>query len=228
MKRQFAIRRTLTLGRGVIFLLFTVLGATPSHADTITVGGTINQSVSDGTGPAGNNAGLNQISDGDSYTVNLSFTGAISTSGTYPLTGVSFITSSGAKEDSFSSAILTVLQSGNSEVLSLFACLATGSGCDQGNELGLNFSVASADFTSLNGTPQQIDGLLPLDLLEDDGVTDLHGSVSSFSNTSPASSSTGVPEPSVLELLAFSLVGAAFVIGEQKFKGKASRSPSLA
>jgi hypothetical protein len=41
---------------------------TSLHADTLTIGGAINQSTQDGTGPAVNNPSLNNISDGDSTT----------------------------------------------------------------------------------------------------------------------------------------------------------------
>lgn len=41
----------------------------------------------DGTGPVVNNLTLNDILDGDAYSVNLTFSGSITSTGTYPLAG---------------------------------------------------------------------------------------------------------------------------------------------
>jgi hypothetical protein len=60
-------------------------------ADMMTFGGLITQSTQDGAGPAVNNPGLNNIRDGDVYSVNLNFAGSginsINSPGTYNLTG---------------------------------------------------------------------------------------------------------------------------------------------
>ena len=44
----------------------------------------------------------------------------------------------------------------------------------------------------------------PLDLLEDDGITDIHGTITSYSYTGPVSA---VPEPSLTVLLGCFLAG---------------------
>ena len=207
MKKESTVASILLAGLALLLLLCCLAAPAPLRADSITVGGAITQSVSDGTGPALNNPALNQIADGDSFTIRLNFAGAISAPGTYTLTGIGFLSAGGVAENNFASAILTIVQSGAADTLSLFAGLATGSGCNQGNELDLNFSIAAADLTSLNAAASQINGLLPLDLLEDDGVTDIHGTVTSFSNTSPAS--TPIPEPSVVLLLLSGAIASA-------------------
>jgi hypothetical protein len=72
-----------------------------------------------------------------------------------------------------------------------------------GNQLDGNFSIAAAGLNSQNVAATGM-GLAPLDLLEDDGVTDIHGSVTSYSETA-------VPEPSSLVIMAGVL--AAFASG---------------
>jgi hypothetical protein len=83
------------------------------------------------------------------------------------------------------------------------ACLTTGSGCPLGNQLDANFSIVAGGLNSQNVAATGM-GLAPLDLLEDDGVTDIHGSVTSYSQTA-------VPEPSSLDLSAWVLGAAASV-----------------
>src|ERR1700730_874963 len=63
--------------------------ANTADADQIRFGGVITQSTEDGTGPAVNNPALNNILSGDLYRVTLDFAGAITSAGTYPLSGVS-------------------------------------------------------------------------------------------------------------------------------------------
>jgi hypothetical protein len=182
-------------------------------AATITLDGLITQSTQDGTGPAVNNPTLNNIGDGDAYTILLTFPGSISSPGAFnPLAGAAITFTDGvvATESSFSSVFLTVSVDSNPALydVSLLACLSTGSGCGMGNSLSADFAVTAASFNSLNAPAQLIPGLFPpLDLLEDDGVTDIQGTITSFSNSSAAAS---VPEPSamlcncaVLALLAF-------------------------
>jgi hypothetical protein len=89
-----------------LVLLAVLLGTTCMNlrADSITIGGTINQSTQDGTGPAVNNPSLNAALDGASYTIDLSFAGSITSLGAYDLTGRSLIFSAadaGVLEDSF-------------------------------------------------------------------------------------------------------------------------------
>jgi len=184
---------------GSVALLFCTILAATLHADTITIGGVINQSTQDGTGPAINNPSLNNIPDGASYTTNPSFTESIQSPGTYDLTGsILFfnVGSVGAVENKFNFVILTVALSGPFDQVSILACLTTGSACNQGNELDLDFMIPAANLNGQNVVAQGILNLLPLDLLEDDGVIDIHGSITNYSYTagSPA------PEPSAFVL----------------------------
>ncbi len=194
------------------FLLCVV--CTPAvRADTLTVAGLITQSTQDGTGPAVNNPSFNNIADGASYLAGLSFRGSIHSTGTFDLTGSAFSFSVGAAsalESSFESISLTVAPFGGLDQVSILACLTTGSACNQGNELELDFTIASVDFNNQNVVAQGVLNLLPLDLLEDDGVTDIHGSVANYSYISDSR----VPEPSAPALAALGLV--AIVVGRLK------------
>jgi hypothetical protein len=182
--------------------------STALHADTLTVAGIINQSTQDGTGPAVNNPSLNNISDGSSFIVGLSFVGSIASPGTYQLTAPSLffnVASDNAFENNFDSVSVTVATAGSFDQISILACLTTGSGCNQGNELALDFMIASVDLNNQNAAAQGILNLLPLDLLEDDGVTDIHGSITDYSYTS----SSAVPEPCAFILAAAGLLAVA-------------------
>ena len=178
-----------------------VLGsANIALADTITFGGSITQSTADGTGPAVNNPDLNNILDGDQYLVTLDFSGSISAPGTYNLAGavLTFVDETASpqiNETSFNSVSFSVVPDGGRFDLSMLGCLSTGSGCLIGNELAVNFSIPAAGLNQTNVTAQAIFGLNPpVDLLEDDGVTDIQGSVSNYSYS-------GVPEPSALGIM---------------------------
>ena len=187
---------------GLIALFLCIGNVTELRASTITIGGIITQSIQDGTGPSVNNPDLNNIPDGALFTVTLTFNGFINSPGTFDLTGfpVRFsVAAAGAFEDGFDLASLTVAQSGGFDQVSFFGCLTAGSGCNQGNELDLSFMVPSGQLSGQNVAAQAIPGLLPLDLLEDDGVTDIHGLITDYSFT-PASA---VPEPSPFVLSAF-------------------------
>lgn len=190
-------------------VLFAVAAAAPLRADVISLSGAINQSVSDGTGPAVNNPGLNNISDGADYTVNINFLGSITAPGTYTLAGSSVlfsVASAGVTESDFDSVSLTVAPVGGLDEISLFACLTTGSGCDQGNELAMSFFVPAAQLNAADVSAFAVGGLLPLDLLEDDGVTDIHGTIAHYSYTPPA----GTPEPATLAEFGTALVAIGF------------------
>jgi PEP-CTERM motif len=204
----------------IIPLLFAAIGAPNAHADDITVAGTITQSTSDGTGPAVNNPSLNNIADGDAYTLTLDFTGSITAPGTYNLTGGTLVfsdPSAPASETSFISISLTVTPDGSSDDLSLFGCLSTGSGCLVGNSLSLNFAIPSADLNSPSAPAGTIFGLSPpLDLLEDDGTTDIQGSVATYSYT-PSVVTT--PEPASLALLGSGLLALALARFKRQHKG---------
>ena len=165
-------------------------------ADSITFGGVITQSTQDGTGPAVNNPSLNNIRDGDAYSVMLGFAGQVTTTGTYDLTGASLVfrdLTNSAMEASFHFISLTVSADGSFDNISLLGCLTTGSGCNLGNELAANFRIPLGSLNSQNVAAQGIPNLNPsLDLLEDDGVTDIQGSVTTYSY---------IPEPWTVALL---------------------------
>lgn len=174
------------------------------RADGITVTGSITQSTADGTGPAVNNPSLNAIADGDSYTLTLDFAGAVAAAGTFDLTGGTLTLSdpgAPSTEDEFTSISLTVSPDGASDDLSLFACLSTGSGCTVGNSLSMNFAIPSTDLSAVGAPASTISGLSPaMDLLEDDGTTDIQGDVSSYSYVA------STPEPMSLVLFSLGLL----------------------
>ena len=168
-------------------------------ADTITFSGTIIQ-AQDESVPAANNPALNDIDIGDAYTVTLTFAGAITAPGTYPLTGsiLAFTdAAAGATETSFGLISLTITPNGMSDDLSLLGCLTTGSGCFVGNQLTANFRIPAASLNSQNVPAFGLDEPHPLDLLEDDGTTDIHGSIATYSYVRPSA----VPEPSSMLML---------------------------
>jgi hypothetical protein len=180
------------------FLVLMVSGcALAAYADNITLTGIITQSQNDQPGnPAINNPILNNINDGNSYSATLNFTGSILTPGSYSLTGALFSDPSGpASENGFSSGTIVISQSSGVDTFSVQACLM-GFTCNIGNELDLNFTIAASGLNGANIASQPISGLLPLDLLEDSGSTDIHASVTNYSYVS------SVPEPGSLLLLA--------------------------
>lgn len=192
-----------------LFLLgLTVSGfANVAIAGTITFGGTITQSTPDGTGPASNNPALSNIQDLQAYTVTLAFLGSITTPGTYDLTGSSLTFSdpaAPASETSFGDITLVISAAGAFNDLTLKGCLTTGSGCDVGNQLSAMFRIPSAGLNSQNVVAIGLDPPHPLDLLEDDGVTDIQGTITSYSYDGAPSA---VPEPSPVGLVACFLAG---------------------
>ncbi len=211
--------------RGVapLLLVLVAIGASArlAVADTVSFGGVITQSTQDGTGPAVNNSSLNNIQDGDSYSVVLNVNGSISAPGTYTsFTGATFSDpTAGASESSFGVISLTIATDATNPAeddLSLLSCLTTGFGCAFGDQLDANFQIAAASLDALNGTAAAISLLTPLDLLEDDGNTDIQGAVTAYSysatpvnpmppppvNPMPPLPASPVPEPSSWSLLA--------------------------
>jgi hypothetical protein len=192
-------------------LFVAALAAVPSvSADSITIGGAVTQSTSDGTGPAVNNPLLNAIQDGDPYTITFAFTGSVTGGGTLSLAGVSVLFSdaaASATESAFNTASITVTPGGGVDQISVLGCLTTGSGCAFGNFVALNFMIPAAALNS-SAAAQFIPGLTPLDLLEDDGTTDIQGTVTSYLYTS--SGGMPVPEPGTLALLSSGALVAAW------------------
>jgi hypothetical protein len=88
---------------------------------------------------------------------------------------------------------------------SVLACLTTGSGCVFGNELDLNFMIPSGSLDSASAVAESVPLLTPLDLLEDDGTTDIQASVTSYAYS--YSSTPPPPPPPVSE------PGSAFLLG---------------
>jgi hypothetical protein len=131
----------------------------------------------------------------------------------YDLTGANLVfsvPSALASESSFGSINLTISGNGIFDDISLLGCLTTGSDCGQGNQLSANFRILAAELNSQNVAATGLDQPHPLDLLEDDGVTDIHGSINAYSYTSPSA----VPEPSSIVLMSCGL--AALGLAQQR------------
>ena len=171
--------------------------ASAAAAGTLTFGGLITQ-AQDPTEPAANNMSLNNIQVGQAYSVTLIFPGAITGPGTYSATSALFsVPDAGASESSFGAITLGITANGAFDDFSLLGCLTTGSGCNVGNQLDANFEILAAAINSQGVPATGLDQPHPLDLLEDDGVTDIQGTITTFSN---------VPEPSSLSLLGCALL----------------------
>ena len=185
--------------------------AQPGFADSVTFSGRITQSTQNGTGPAVNNPTLNNILDNDAYSVTLlNFARPVTGLGTFALNPATLAladATSAAIEASFANvsfcsagsglACLTVSADtdGVSDDISLVLCLTTGMfGCIASNQLAADFKIPAASLHSTNAAASPIPSLTPLDLLEDDGTTDIQGSVTSYSYTG----TSPIPEPSLL------------------------------
>ena len=195
----------MNLVRALVLVVVVICLAAFSVADTITISGNITQSTQDGTGPAANNPSLNDVNDGDVYTVTLAFAGSITSPGLYDLTGSTLIfgdPTAPANESDFGTISLNVAANGVFYDISLFGCLNTGFACNQGNQLSASFEILAANLNSPASPAVGLDQPHPLDLLEDDGVTDIHGSIDTYSYSGPVSQ---VPEPSSLVLIGSAL-----------------------
>lgn len=173
-------------------------------ADVVGFTGTIYQPPAN---TAVNNPSLNTIQLGDASNVSLGFSGSITSTGDYStFTSVSFEdTTAGVGETSFdlSQISLTIAPDAANpgyDDLSLLACLTTGSACNEGDQLAAEFAVLATDLNSPSAGAQSIPFLTPLDLLEDDGNTDIQGTVTGYSYSA-------APEPSSFSLEIFILVG---------------------
>lgn len=186
-------------------LCMACAASTQAYASSFTLSGLITQSTADGTGPAVRNPSLNNVLSLQPYSLTLDSATAITGPGLYNLTGSSLIFSvplAGATESGFGAITLSVITSGSAYNFSLLACLE-GADCLASNQLTANFQIAAA---MLGGTGVMATGLdqpHPLNLLEDDGTTDLQGSITTYSATGIPSTVT--PEPDSFLLLAFGL-----------------------
>jgi hypothetical protein len=207
-KKGAVMQLYVPFGFEVLAIAMLAIGfSAVASADQIAFSGNIIQSTQDGTGPAVNNPSLNNIGDLQAYSVTLIFAGSITTPGNSNLTG-SLLTFSDpaapASEMSFGSISLTITANAGFDEFSVLACLTAGSGCAAGNQLDANFKIPATMLNSHNVPAIGLDQPHPLDLLEDDGITDIQGSITTY--TGPASA---VPEPSSAMLLGYVLTALA-------------------
>ena len=194
----------------IVVLSFALVG----FADSITLTGVITQSQNDQPGnPSVNNPALNNINDGEAYSVSLNFDGSITIPGSFALTGGLFRDpndpAGNATEGGFGSGTLVITQAAGIDTFAGQLCL-TGFVCNTGNELDLNFKIPAAGLNGSNVGAQAIPALVPLDLLEDSGSTDIHASVTTYAYTS------SVPEPSSLVQLFSGMT--AFALRRRRFR----------
>ena len=187
----------------LLWFIVLAAGLNCAFADVITIGGVITQSTQQGS----NNLALNNIQDGDSYSVLLDFsalsTSSITAPGVYDLTGAALTFNDPAElamETSFGSITLVVTNAGPVDDVTLLGCLTTGTACNQGNSLSASLEIPAASLNNANVAATGLDQPHPLDLLEDDGVTDIQGSIATYSYSS------SVPEPRSALLLSGALI----------------------
>ncbi len=170
--------------------------------------GTVTQSTVDGTGPAVHTPALNDIVDGQSVQVTLASATPINAPGFYDLTGSSLIFSvpGAASEGNFGAISLSLTQVGGTLDFSVYGSVADAD-CSIGNALSASFSIPAGSLGGMNVAATGLDEPHPFELLEDDGVTDLHGSISMYSNTALVTT----PEPASGVLVAVALLGTAAV-----------------
>ena len=196
-------------GAGLVIAVFSVF-ASCGFASVITINGVITQAVSDGTGPAVNNPALNNILDNDPFTVTLTFPGSIAgvSPTPYDLSGGSlqFLdTAQMVSETNFDLISLSVTLAGpNLDNLSLLGCLA-GTDCSS-DFLTANFQIQDSALHAQNVAVTPLDQPHPLDLLEDGGVTDIHGVTTIYSYIS--NSTTPAPEPATVLLFGAAMLAA--------------------
>jgi hypothetical protein len=181
-----------------------IVFAMSAYADSITVNGTITQDLVDSGATAVANQSLNQIRDGDGYNVVMSFSGVISSPGSYTLSSILFSDpAAGASESAFISGDMTIALASPMDQFSVLGCLVDAISCFQGNQLALNFQVPAVQLNQTGVTATFVPSLLPLDLLEDGGNSEIQGSINGYSYTGATSST---PEPSTLGLIGVSLM----------------------
>jgi len=182
----------------VLMLLFAHIAG----ASVITLDGIISQSTQDTGTPAGANASLNNIADGDTFHIALTFSDPITSPGTFALTSILFTDSTNAASESgFISGTVVVSQAGSLSQFAVVGCLIDIPSCFTGNQLALDFQLPTAQLSGSAVAVQSIPGLLPIDLLEDGGVTDIQGSLNSFAYSGSVGTSTPEPSSAALALL---------------------------
>jgi hypothetical protein len=192
----------------LIHLCFAVacvclLASSGAWAGTITLGGTITQDTQDVGSPAVANPSLNNILDGDSFTIVLDFAGAIAAPGSFSTTSLVFDdAAASATESSFISGQISVF-SGSTIQFSVLGCLIDSTSCLSGNQLALEFQIPASSLTSTGVSAEPIPSLLPMDLLEDGGSTDIQGDLTSYSYSGPITTAT--PEPASFGLAGIGL-----------------------
>ena len=193
---------------GVSVLILALCPAV--RASTLLLGGSITQSTADGTGPAVSNNALNNIVDGQTFQVTLTSATPISAPGFYDLTGSSLVfsvPSAMASEERFGVTSLSLTQDGGYLDFSLYGCIADAD-CSIGNALSASFSIPAGSLGGSDVATTGLDEPHPFELLEDDGVTDLHGSIGTYSNTALVTT----PEPASSVLVGSALLGTAALL----------------
>jgi hypothetical protein len=186
------LTRTRIAAAAVFFSSFAAL----ANAGAIVFTGSVTQSPFDASQQALNNPSLNGIFDFQAYSVTFTFDGSIVGPGTYNgLTGSALtfsVPSALASEAAFDVVYLSITANGNADDFSLLGCLTSGSGCFQGNQLDASFEIPMTGLNSQGVTATGLDQPHPLDLLEDDGDTEVQGIITTYSYTQTA---TSTPEP---------------------------------
>lgn len=210
------------LMRAVMLVIGLCLTSVPMRADAISLIGTITQDPADSGVTSTSNPTLLNVTDGDPYTVTLGFAGAITSPGTFNLTSILFSDpTQSASESAFISGSMTISQSAGVDTISVLGCLIDTSSCATGNELDLNFTILAAELNSTGVPAQAVPSITPLDLLEDGGNTDIHGSVTSYSYQSAGV--PAVPEPSTLGLMTLGTAALATAAAYKRSLGRESK-----
>jgi hypothetical protein len=181
-----------------------------AHAGSITLTGIVTQSTADSMVPAMSNPSLNNIADGDLFKITMNFAGLIGAPSSTSLSYVAFAdTTNAGGENAFISGKLVITQSAGVDQFFMLACLVDQNTCQQGNQLALNFALPQAQLQFGSATPQTIPGLLPMDLLEDSGSTDIQGTLTTYAFRESAAPT---PEPTAFALTGLSLIGLAVLV----------------
>lgn len=173
----------------------------------ITFTGAITQGIAELGGAPVANPTLASVTIGDPFTVTLSLPVSPGDSGTYPLAAILFTdTLQNVSESAFISGTLIITTDGTTDYLTVLACLIDSVSCAAGNQLALNLTIPFGKTTAAGVSAGAVPGLLPLDLLEDNGLTDIHGAITTYAFSAPAAAT---PEPATALLAALALGGLA-------------------